>query len=74
MTDEQDISGGEDTKIIYKSSVTGKIVSKEFAEKHPRTTSSMEVPENANLEDYEDEGDPNIVEDPSEESEPESEE
>ncbi len=68
-----DISGDENTKVIYKSAVTGKIVSKEFADKHPRTTSSMIVPENANVEDYEDEGDPDISEDP-EESELESEE
>jgi hypothetical protein len=70
----EDISGDANTKIIYKSAVTGKIVSKEFADKHPRTTSSMMVPENANVEDYEDEGNPDISEDPSEESESESEE
>lgn len=46
MTDP-DTSGDWDTKVIYKSSVTGQIVSKEYAEKHPRTTMAMEVPEHA---------------------------
>ena len=70
----EDISGDANTKIIYKSAVTGKIVSKEFADKHPKTTSAMTVPENANPQDYEGEGDPDISEDEPEESEPESEE
>ncbi|MET0787215.1 MAG: hypothetical protein ABWY25_10960 [Paenisporosarcina sp.] len=79
-----DISGGKDTKIIYKSAATGKIVTKEFAEKHPRTTSAMTVPENANPDDYVGEPNPDIVEELTdeeltdeespEESEPESEE
>lgn len=82
-----DTSGGKNTKYIYKSAVTGKIVSKKFAEKHPKTTSAMLVPENANPDDYVGEPNPDIseedeesteesepVEESPDESEPESEE
>jgi hypothetical protein len=44
---DPDTSGDWDTKVIWKSAVDGRIVSEEFARRHPRTTTSMEVPEHA---------------------------
>jgi hypothetical protein len=35
----------DDVKVIYRDSVTGQIVSKEYAEAHPGTTQSDTVPE-----------------------------
>lgn len=33
------------THVAYKSSVTGEFVSKDFAEKHPRTTFKTNIPD-----------------------------
>ena len=37
----------DDTKVIYRDSATGKIVTREYAEAHPRTTQADTVPEDA---------------------------
>jgi hypothetical protein len=40
-----DFSGDDDTKVIFKDARTGKIVSEEYATKHPNRTYALEVPE-----------------------------
>lgn len=49
----EDTSGGPDTKIIYKDSGSGEIVTKEYALANPLTTEAHEVPEDATPEDNE---------------------
>lgn len=41
MTEPDD----DDTKVIYRDSITGQIVSKQYAGEHPDTTQSDTVPE-----------------------------